>query len=60
MNAGKEARPDNMTVAEGLKKIGAAFLFTRDVVYKNASITVCQNYGSEKSFQVELYLPVMT
>ena len=29
MNAAKEARADNMTVAEGLRKIGAAFLFTR-------------------------------
>ena len=59
MNAGKEPRPDNMTVAEGLKKIGAAFLFKRDVVYKNASIAVCQNYGSEKSSQ-ELHAFVST
>ena len=31
MNAVKEARADNMTVAEGLRKIGAAFLSTREV-----------------------------
>ena len=31
MNAAKEARADNMTVAEGLRKIGAAFLSTREV-----------------------------
>ena len=31
MNAAKEARADNMSVAEGLRKIGAAFLSTREV-----------------------------
>ena len=31
MNAAKEARADNMNVAEGLRKIGAAFLSTREV-----------------------------
>ena len=31
MNAAKEARADNMAVAEGLRKIGAAFLSTREV-----------------------------
>ena len=31
MNAVKEARADNMTVEEGLRKIGAAFLSTREV-----------------------------
>ena len=31
MNAAKEARADKMTVAEGLRKIGAAFLSTREV-----------------------------
>lgn len=31
MNAAKEARADNMTVAEDLRKIGAAFLSTREV-----------------------------
>ena len=31
MNAAKEAKADNMTVAEGLSKIGAAFLSTREV-----------------------------
>ena len=31
INAAKEARADNMTVAEGLRKIGAAFLSTREV-----------------------------
>ena len=46
MNAAKEARADNMTVAEGLSKIGAAFLSTRErLVHKNASIAACQNYG---------------
>lgn len=29
MNAAKEARAENMTVAEGLRKIGAAFLSKR-------------------------------
>ena len=31
MNAPKEGRANNMTVAEGLTKIGAAFLSTREV-----------------------------
>ena len=31
MNAAKEGRADNMTVAEGLRKMGAAFLSTREV-----------------------------
>jgi len=31
MNAAKEAKADNMTVAEGLSKTGAAFLSTREV-----------------------------
>ena len=55
----KRLEADNMTVAEGLSKIGAAFLSTRErLVHKNASITACQNYSSEKSSQ-ELYLSVL-
>ena len=50
MNPGKEARAHNMTVAEYLRKIGAAFLFTRDVVHKNASIAVLPESWLRKIF----------
>ena len=57
MNAAKEAKADNMTVAEGLRKIGAAFLSTREVSSQEC-VAACQNYGSEKSSQ-QLYLSVL-
>ena len=50
MNSAREAKADNMT---GLRKIGAAFLSTREVTSQEC-VTACQNYGSEKSSQ-ELY-----
>ena len=53
MNAAKEARADKMTIADGLRKMGAAFLSTREVSSQEW-LTTCQNYGSEKSSQ-ELY-----
>ena len=53
MIAAKEAKADNMTVVECLRKIGAAFLSTREFSSQEC-VTACQNYGSEKSSQ-ELY-----
>ena len=46
MNAAKEARADNMTVAEGLRKIGAAFLFTRMRLSMHARIMAQKNLPS--------------
>ena len=43
MNAAKEAKAGNMNIRDGLRKIGAAFLSTREVSSQDA----CLNCGRE-------------
>ena len=60
MNAAKEARADNMTVAEGLSKIGTAFLSTREVSSQECVYCSMPELWFRKIFPLELYLSVLT
>jgi hypothetical protein len=45
INAAKEAKEANLSIRDGLRKIGAAFLSTREVSAKNAFTGACLNSG---------------
>ena len=58
MNAAREARKNNLSVAEGLRKIGATFLSTREVSSQEC-VYRCMPELWLRKFSQELYLLVL-